>query len=210
MSSSRGRGFELDDGIDWAGVDPLRHALCALSPESADVEFSRRQLDELTRTGLLGAIANPSHRVLTLLWTRFEGNVDTGVWNTEARGELHSAATALQAIGEAMRSVRLRKALQHLHELGATINRRLAASEPWHLGDVEAHRELVRLLPYVDALGVAAFPIVPRTSRNLRAALGRPREPGSWSVDTSPPRLVEKPRPPLELRRASRDHAPLA
>jgi methionyl-tRNA synthetase len=40
MSASRGVGFSLDEGIDRIGVDPLRHALCALNPETADVEFT--------------------------------------------------------------------------------------------------------------------------------------------------------------------------
>jgi methionyl-tRNA synthetase len=80
MSASRGVGFSLDEGIDRIGVDPLRHALCALNPETADVEFTWEQAHALTRTGLLGAIANPVYRVASLLWKRFGGRAHPAAW----------------------------------------------------------------------------------------------------------------------------------
>jgi methionyl-tRNA synthetase len=62
MSASRGHGFALDDALDEWGVDAVRHALCSVNPETADVEFAPRLVGESTRSGLLGAIANPTHR----------------------------------------------------------------------------------------------------------------------------------------------------
>src|SRR5206468_3091918 len=157
------------------------------NPETGDAEFTWEQADELTRTGLLGAIANPAYRVATLLWRRFGGKADLETWDGAARPDRDAAARALRAAGESIRSAQLRRALSQLHELGATVNRRLAEIEPWKLPDEEAHRELTRLLPYLDAIGVAAWPIVPETARRIRDLFGRPPSPSRWELDDSPP-----------------------
>ncbi|MGH2821181.1 MAG: hypothetical protein ACRDJ5_11065, partial [Actinomycetota bacterium] len=86
-----------------------------------------------------------------------------------------------------------------IHALGTTVNRRLASAEPWHLDDAEARRELTCLLPYLDALGVAAYPIVPGTAGRIRALWGRAPAPGAWALEHAPPRFQARPRPPLEM-----------
>jgi hypothetical protein len=77
------------------------------------------------------------------------------------------------------------------------VNRRLAAAEPWRLPDAEAHRELTRLLPLLDAVGVAAWPFVPDTAGRVRALLGRPPAPAAWALPTGPPLVPGPPAPPL-------------
>ncbi len=196
MSASRGVGFGLDEGIDRIGVDPLRHALCAVNPETADVEFTWEQADALTRTGLLGAIANPAYRVASLLWKRFGGQAHPAAWRA-AGDERNEAAGALEEIGSAIRSGELRRALAAAHAVGAQVNRTLASTEPWRLPDDEAHRALTRLLPMLDVLGVAAWPIVPGTAERVRTLLGRDAEPPRWALEDSPPKVEQRPEPPL-------------
>jgi methionyl-tRNA synthetase len=174
----------------------LRHALCALNPETADTDFTWDQAEELTRTGLLGAIANPAYRVAALLWKRFGGAAHVQTWNTEASADRIAASRALDEIGAAIRSAQLRKALGGVHALGAEVNRRLAQSEPWNLPDGEAILELTKLLPALDAIGIAAWPIVPETARRIRGLFGR--EPiRRWGVDESPPAMEAPPEHPL-------------
>jgi len=197
MSTSRDVGFTVDEGIDRLGVDPLRHALCALDPETADADFTWQQADQLTRTGLLGAIANPAYRVATLLWKRFGGKPDAETWAGVARSDRARVASALREIGEDIGAARLRKALAGIHQLGAGVNRRLAATEPWKLPDAEAHQELTRLLPSLDAIGVAAWPIVPETAGRVRALFGRRPDPDRWALDLTPPEVGGEPEPPL-------------
>jgi methionyl-tRNA synthetase len=196
MSASRGVGFSLDEGIDRIGVDPLRHALCALNPETADVEFTWEQADALTRTGLLGAIANPVYRVASLLWKRFDGRAHPAEWRA-AVNERKEAARALEEIGSAIRSAELRRALAGVHAVGAQVNRTLASTEPWRLPDDEAHLELTRLLPMLDVLGVAAWPIVPGTAERVRTLLGRDAVPPGWALEDTPPTIEQRPEPPL-------------
>jgi len=196
MSASRGVGFGLDEGIDRIGVDPLRHALCAVNPETADVEFTWEQADALTRTGLLGAIANPAYRVASLLWKRFGGQAHPAAWRA-AGDERNEAAGALEEIGSAIRSGELRRALAAAHAVGAQVNRTLASTEPWRLPDDEAHRAFTRLLPMLYALGVAAWPIVPGTAERVRTLLGRDAEPHRWALEDSPPKVEQRPEPPL-------------
>jgi methionyl-tRNA synthetase len=197
MSTSRGHGLGIDESVDRVGVDPLRHALCALAPETADTELAWSRVDELTAGGLLGTVAGPAHRVATLLWRRFGGRADPVAW-AGAAAERAAAAEALEEAGAAIAAAELRRALRVVHGLGRAVNRRLAASEPWRLPDPEAHRELTRLLPLLDAVGVAAWPFVPATAGRVRALLGRPPTPARWSLDPTPPTLPGPPAPPLE------------
>jgi methionyl-tRNA synthetase len=200
MSASRGHGFTIDEAIDRVGIDPLRHALCAMNPETADTEFTWERADDEIRTGLLGSIANPVHRVTTLLWTRFGGRVDPEAWRSEASADVAAAGRAVQDIGARFREARLRDALEGIHELGRIVNRRLAETEPWHLPDRQAHRELTILAPYLDAIGLAAYPVVPETAGRIRQALGRPREPRSWTLDPAVPPIAGHPEPVLRTR----------
>jgi methionyl-tRNA synthetase len=196
LSASRGLGPSVDDSIDRVGVDPLRHALAALGPETADAELAWDKVEELTRSGLLGAIAAPPHRVATLLWRRFGGRVDPDAL-AAAAPERAQATAALAEIGAAVDRGELRRALQGVHALGRTVNRRLAAAEPWRLPDPEAQRELSRLLPLLDALAVAAWPFVPETAGRVRALFGRPPAPASWALDAAPPAVTATPAAPL-------------
>ena len=65
------------------------------------------------------------------------------------------------------------------------------------ISDADAHRELTRLLPLLDAVGVAAWPFVPGTAGRVRALLGRPPTPARWALDPEPPGVPAPPEPPL-------------
>ncbi|HYN17079.1 MAG TPA: methionine--tRNA ligase [Actinomycetes bacterium] len=154
LSASRGQAPTIEEGIDRVGLDPLRHALCALGPQTADVELA---------------------------------------WDKVAE-----ATAALAEVGAALDRAELRRALRAVHAIGRAVNRRLAATEPWRLQDTDAHRELTRLLPLLDALGVAAWPFVPGTAGRARALLGRPPAPSRWALDSQPPAVTSPPAPPLQ------------
>jgi methionyl-tRNA synthetase len=196
LSAGLGHGPGIDETIDRVGVDPLRHALCALGPETADTELDWAKVDELTASGLLGAIAGPAHRVASLLWRRFGGRPDPAAL-AAAEVERAQATAALAEVGAAIAGAELRRAVQILHSLGRTVNRRLAATEPWRLPEPEANRELARLLPFLDAVGVAAWPFVPTTAGRVRALLGRPPTPTSWALDPGLPVVAGPPAQPL-------------
>lgn len=193
LSTSRGHGTTLEDAFDRWGVDPVRHAVASLAPESADAELSPEAIVGATRTGLLGAIANPAHRVASLWWRRFGSHPVPMADGAERR----TAQAALDEVGEHLRAGRLRKGLAAVHAIGRTVNQRLAADEPWQRSDSEAQATLASLLPWVEAVAVAAWPIVPETAGNIRAALGRPSTPASWALPEGPVSLVSEPPPPL-------------
>jgi methionyl-tRNA synthetase len=174
-------------------VDPVRHALCALSPETQDVAFTWEQADALTRTGLLGDIANPVHRVATLLWKRFGGRVDSDA----ARAAADEAGGWMREARDAFLGAELRRGLRAVWELGRYVNRVLAETEPWRLPDAEAHAALSRLVPFLDAIGIAAWPVVPETAQRIRSTLGRQGPPSSWDLDPTPPRMAAAPQVPL-------------
>jgi methionyl-tRNA synthetase len=134
--------------------------------------------------------------VATLLWRRFAGRPDP-VALAGAGAERAEAAAALAEVGAALDRAELRRALQAVHALGRAVNRRLATHEPWRLPDADAHRELTRLVPLLDALGVAAWPFVPDTAGRVRALLGRPPVPACWALGPEPPVVPAPPEPPL-------------
>jgi methionyl-tRNA synthetase len=196
FSTSRGHGTTLDDAFDRWGVDAVRHAVAATAPETSDTDLAPEAVEDLTRTGLLGAVANPAHRVATLWWRRF-GDVPAP---TPPAGERAAAQAALDEVGGLLRAGRLRKGAGAVHAIGRSINQRLAATEPWRRPDDEARRELAALLPWVDALAVAAWPVVPDTAGTIRAVLGRPPAPASWALPADPVRLRDEPVPPFLAR----------
>jgi methionyl-tRNA synthetase len=160
------------------------------------VELAWDKVDELTATGLLGSIAGPPHRVATLLWRRFDGRPDPAAL-AAATPERAQATAALAEVAAALDRAELRRALQAVHAIGRSVNRRLATTEPWRLPDPAAHHELTRLLPLLDALAVAAWPFVPDTAGRARALLGRRPAPSCWAVDPDPPVIAGPPAPPL-------------
>ncbi|HVF31448.1 MAG TPA: methionine--tRNA ligase [Acidimicrobiales bacterium] len=196
LSTSRGHGTTLDDAFDRWGVDPVRHAVASLAPESADVELTVDAVEGATRSGLLGGIANPAHRVASLWWRRF----GTEAVPEPSAAETEAATAALGEVATHLRAARLRKGLAAVHAIGRTVNRRLAAEEPWKRPDDDARAGLAALLPWVDALAIAAWPIVPETAGNIRAALGRTPAPSSWALPDGPARLAGEPAPPLRAR----------
>ena len=196
LSASRGHAPTIEEGIERVGLDPLRHALCALGPETADVELAWDKVEELTTSGLLGSIAGPPHRVATLLWRRFGGHPDPAAL-AAAAPERAQAAAALTEVGTAIDHAELRRALAAVHAIGRTVNRRLATTEPWHLPDAQAHHELTRLLPLLDALALTAWPFVPTTAGRIRTLLGRRPEPARWALEETAPSIPAPPEPPL-------------
>ena len=196
LSASRGHAPTIEEGIERVGLDPLRHALCALGPETADVELAWDKLAELTASGLLGAIAGPPAPGRHPAVAPLRRQPDPAAL-AAAAPERAQAAAALAEVGAAIDRAELRRALAAVHAIGRTVNRRLAVTEPWRLPDPEAHRELTRLLPLLDALGVAAWPFVPDTAGRVRCLLGRPAEPPRWALDDSPPVVPGPPEPPL-------------
>jgi methionyl-tRNA synthetase len=101
----------LDAALETVGTDPLRHALCALRPETGDTDLAWPQVDDLSRTGLLGAIANPCYRVASLLWQRFDGLIGAADWQLVGTGARHGPKLALQTVGDEIRGGHLRAAL---------------------------------------------------------------------------------------------------
>lgn len=192
LSTSRGHGTTLDGAFDRWGVDQVRHAVATVAPESADSELRADAVGDATRTGLLGAIANPAHRVTTLWWRRF-GDAAAA----PAVDERRDAQAALDSIGRLLRAGQLRRGVGEVHAIGRGINQRLAAAEPWRADDAEARDVLGRLLPWVDALALAAWPIVPGTAGRIRTTLGLDREPVRWLLSDQPLRLTTEPARPL-------------
>lgn len=189
LSVSRGHGTTIGDAVERVGVDALRHALVALSPETADVELTWELVADATRTGLVGAIANPAHRVATLLARRFGGRVDEDVWRGAAAQQARAEADALagRALHTFHDDAALRRGLSLVHDIGRTVNRRLAATEPWSAADDVAHRELTLLVPWLQALSVAASPVVPGVAARIGATFGASSSAAACEAPVVPP-----------------------
>ena len=204
LSASRGQAPTIEEGIDRVGLDPLRHALCALGPETADVELAWDKVAEVTASGLLGAIAGPPHRVATLLWRRFGGKADPTSL-AEAAPERAEAAAA----GRRRHRPRPGRTApgppfgpRHRPRRQPPPRRHRALAPPRRRSPPRADPPP----PLLDALGVAAWPFVPDTAGRVRALLGRPQVPTRWTLDEASggPRPTGTTATTLRLRTAAR------
>jgi methionyl-tRNA synthetase len=198
LSVSRGHGTTIEEAVERIGADQLRHALIAVAPETSDVEFTWDLARDATRTGLLGSIANPAHRVTTLLARRYDGRVDEDAWRSpEADAARRDAQNAVDEALASFERAHLRQGLVRVHEIGRHVNRTLAATEPWAGAPEEAHRQLTLLVPWLDALAIAASPVVPAVAARLRASFGRPETIVTSELPVDAPHVPAKPQPAL-------------
>lgn len=133
----------------------------------------------------------------TLWWRRFGGEASTDP-AAAADEERAAAQRAVGAVAGHWQRGDLRKGVAAVHAIGRTINQRLAATEPWNDPDpVRSRSNLDALLPWVDALALAAWPLVPTTSEAIRTTLGRSPRPGSWVLPSTAVRIASAPTPPV-------------
>ena len=201
-STSQNWAVWVEDYLTRYDPDPLRYALAAQMPETADSDFSwgaflRRNNDELVATW-----GNLVHRTLTFTVRNFDGAVpDPGPLDQASMHLLDRTRSTLDQVGESIAGVHLRQGLQQAFALAQEANRYLDATAPWQAIKTDrqaAARSLYTVLSVIAGLRTALWPYLPFTCERLNEFLGAttPVPEQGWSLQAlTPGAPLAKPSP---------------
>ncbi len=176
ISGSRNWAIYGRDFLARHDPDSLRYYLTVTMPESKDTdwdwgEFVRRNNDELVATW--GNLAN---RVLSFAYKHWEGQVpEPGTLEAEDQELLRQVEAGFVRVGEQIRAVHLRAALNEAMLLAGEVNKYLDRTAPWFQikeDRVRAGTTVYTALRAIDSLKVLLSPFLPFTSEKLHRALG--------------------------------------
>lgn len=166
-------------GLDFLSrydPDPLRYYLTVNMPETKDTDwdwlgFVRRNNDELVATW--GNLAN---RVLSFAYRNWEGVVpEPGELRSGDESILAAVDAGFQEIGEHLKAVRLRAALNEAIRLASEVNKYLDTAAPWFeikTDKAAAATTVYTALRCIDSLKTLLAPFLPFTSEKLNTYLG--------------------------------------
>jgi methionyl-tRNA synthetase len=168
--------YVAPDALSNVPVDAVRYALTTMMPETADSDFSWRDLEARVNDELADNLGNLVSRTLRFV-ERFFGNKVPA--HTEAaaadRKLLESARLAAGEIGELFTTFQFRRATARVMQLSAEGNKFYDEQQPWvtRTSDpARCARTLRTCVELIRSLAILGQPIWPATSRTLLAALG--------------------------------------
>lgn len=176
FSTSRRRGVFLDQALDLLPADYWRWWLAANAPEATDTDFSFARFATDVNHDLADTFGNLVNRVLAFVATRYGGIVPTGAEAGPREGQLQAElARRLAALRAHHETRQVRRAADTVRSIWHLANGYLAAEAPWTLISRDPSRAALVTRIAVNLLDVAAavaWPFIPRTARQVRAALG--------------------------------------
>lgn len=176
ISGSRNWAVWGNDFLERYDPDPLRYYLTVNMPETKDTDwdwegFVRRNNDELVATW--GNLAN---RVLSFAYKHWEGVVpDPGELRSGDLAIISEVDEGFQEVGEHLKAVRLRAALNEAIRLASEVNKYLDTAAPWFEIKTDkdaAAKTVYTALRCIDSLKTLLAPFLPFTSEKLNTYLG--------------------------------------
>ena len=176
-SSSRNWAIWMPDYLDRHDPDPLRYALAATMPETADTDFSWAEYVRRNNDELVARWGNLVHRVLTLTARHFESRVPAAPspLAPESRALLQRVDAAFEEVGAQIEAVHLRGALQSAMSVAQDANRYLDERAPWQAVKVDRDSAAETLSTAIQVIaGVASLlqPFLPFSSPQAWALTG--------------------------------------
>jgi methionyl-tRNA synthetase len=176
LSTSRNWAIWAPDLLERYDPDPIRYYLTAIAPETRDTDFTwqdfvRRNNDELVATW-----GNLVNRMLSFAYKQFEGRVpQPGDLDDMDQDILTKAENGFQSVGDLIKAVRLRAALEEAIGIARAANVYLDQKAPWF--QIKEDRAAAATTVYVilrtiDNLKVLFSPFLPFTSQRLHQILG--------------------------------------
>jgi methionyl-tRNA synthetase len=176
LSTSRNWAIWAPDLLERYDPDPVRYYLTAIAPEARDTDFTwqgfvRRNNDELVATW-----GNLVNRMLSFAYKQFEGCIpQPGDLDDMDQDILARAENGFQSVGELIKAVRLKAALEEAMSIARAANVYLDQKAPWF--QIKEDRAAAATTVYVilrtiDNLKVLFSPFLPFTSQRLHQILG--------------------------------------
>ena len=180
ISTSRGWVVWLHDMLKHYHPDMIRYYAVAIAPEGRDTDFKWRDFQARINGELIGNFANYIHRVLTLTWNMFNGEVpEPDKDNIDEKRIEDIIRQSSSEVAENIERCEFRDAMKKVIELAQEGNKYLNEREPWKNKDT-APTTIYNALRIVNALSVVAYPFLPFSSTKIREYLGL-GEVMSWS-----------------------------
>ncbi len=169
------------DSLAWRlPVDALRYALTTMMPETADSDWSWRELQSRINSELADNLGNFVARTLRFAERHLGGAIPAAAVDGDVLAEVDAIGAELQ---QAFGAFQFRRAAQLLLAAGAAANRYFDREQPWVTRKRDPPRcaqALRTCAELVRKLALLMAPILPDTSRTLLRALGLPEVP-RWS-----------------------------
>ncbi|MBI1850137.1 MAG: methionine--tRNA ligase [Planctomycetes bacterium] len=186
FNKSEGWDIDLEAFFARYSVDSLRYALAALSPETADSEFTWKGFQARNNSELADVVGNLASRVVSFCHAHFDGKVpafgDPGAFGKQLLDERDKAP---RLIGSWIQRFELRNALQEWLHLARLTNKYLEETQPWTKRKTDALASGTSLhvaLRALRTLAITGAPFVPDGMQRLWFMLGQrgPVEKQPW------------------------------
>ena len=202
-SSSRNWAIWMPDYLDRHDPDPLRYALTAMMPETADTDFSWAEYVRRNNDELVARWGNLVHRVLTLTGRHFESQAPAPPTPVapESTALLERLDAAFAEVGAQIEAVHLRAALQTAMGVAQEANRYLDERTPWQAVKEDrdsAAETLLTAIQVIAGLATLLQPFLPFTSPRAWALAGHTGsiEAAGWKrTPVAPGTALPKPEP---------------
>ena len=188
LSTSRNWAVWLPDYLERYDPDPLRYFLSASMPEEGDSDFSWRDFVRRNNDELVATYGNLVHRVLTVTYRNFGGQVPAPAeFDERSNALVKKAEDALDSIGGLLERCHFREAIRMSMSLAQEANRYLDEKAPWKRLEDEregAATSLYVTLSVISCLKTLFYPFLPFSSQELHQLLGFEGrvEDGGWSI----------------------------
>ncbi|MXW23995.1 MAG: class I tRNA ligase family protein, partial [Chloroflexi bacterium] len=176
-SSSRNWAIWMPDYLDRHDPDPLRYALTAMMPETADVDFTWAEYLRRNNDELVARWGNLVHRVMTLTRRHFDARMPEApsTLSPESAALLGRVDAAFDEVGGHIDALRLRAGIQTAMGVAQEANRYLDERAPWAAvrEDRESAAEtLSTAIQTISGLATLFQPFLPFTSPRAWALAG--------------------------------------
>jgi len=188
LSTSRNWAVWLPDYLERYDPDPLRYFLSVSMPENGDSDFSWREFVRRNNDELVATYGNLVHRVLTITYRSFDGQVPApGEFDERSSTLLKRAEDALDSVDGLLHQCHFREAIRTAMSLAQEANRYLDEKAPWKRLEDEregAATSLYVALSVISCLKTLFNPFLPFSSQKLHQLLGFEGrvEDSGWSI----------------------------
>jgi len=183
MSKSKGNVLDPHVLLQVFGPDPLRYFLLREIPIGQDGNFSHEGFLHRVNSDLANDLGNLVQRTLTMIGNYFGGTIDGPAAETDEDAKVRTDFDDLQRrVFDLYDACALNKALEETWAYVGSVNKYLAANEPWIMAKDPARRpRLARVLLQAAAAirgaSYLAFPVMPRSVEKIWGFLGEPVKP---------------------------------
>ena len=168
FSKSRDWFISVRQFLNSFPADYLRFYLAVITSYSqADVGFTWEGFQKRINNELIANIGNFIHRVLTFIWSNYNGEIpdqqDFDETDLELKGKLE---TVVKEVSNDISSLELSKALRKILEFSASCNQYFQRKQPW-IDKEKAKPVLYLCANIVRSLAILLEPYLPFSAENL-------------------------------------------